>query len=664
MRNDSSAKEWLLEVGYPLLDSVELYLPTHRAGGPVGKSYAVKKTGDTLPFGEREIADQNFIFILPVGPEEEQTVYLRVETEGSMQIPLTILSYRRYIEKDHNERSASGLYNGIILAMLLYNLFLFFSLRDRNYLYYVIYIAGFGLMMLSLGGQAFEYLWPNLPWWGNRAIPFFISFSIFWLSKFSSSFLLAKVNAPRLDRIFYLLMGLSGVVMIWALVGNYTVATMISGGLTMLFIPVAISVGLISWRKGYRLARYYVIAWSILMVGTAAYIMTSFGILPNNYVTANGMQIGSALQVILLSLALADRINIIREEKEIAQAMAIENLYKADRMKDEFLANTSHELKTPLNGILGIAEAMLDGAAGRITADQQARLAMILSSGNRLLYLVNDILDASRLKHHDISLRSEPVDLRQITDIVILLAKPLLSGKSLELENHIGADLPPALGDENRLQQIMYNLIGNAIKFTESGKISVDAAVAGELLEVTVADTGIGIPEDMTVTIFEPYKQADASISRMYGGTGLGLSITKQLVELHGGSVCVHSEVGRGSQFVFTLPTSRGKTRSAPRTRVAAVRIDAPTMVRTIDFPAQEQKPFKILAVDDDPINLQVVVDFLSLAGYATERASSGQEALRAVQKDHHDLVLLDVMMPGMSGYEVCRKLRETQSGR
>jgi len=119
LRNDSSANEWLLEVGYPLLDSVELYVPTREAGDRVDTSYTVKKAGDTLPFGEREIADQNFLFILPVGPEKEQTLYLRVETEGSMQVPLTIMSYRYYIEKDHNERTASGLYYGIILGQEL-----------------------------------------------------------------------------------------------------------------------------------------------------------------------------------------------------------------------------------------------------------------------------------------------------------------------------------------------------------------------------------------------------------------------------------------------------------------------------------------------------------------------------------------------------------------
>lgn len=670
LKNDATGKEWLLEVGYPLLDRIELYIPAEDLTDQDNTGFVVKKTGDLLPFKERELKHQNFLFYLSVGSEKEQTLYLRIESEGSMQMPLTIRSSKNFTEKDHNERIALGLYYGIILAMLLYNLFLFFSLRDWNYLYYVLYIANYGFMQISLSGLAFEYLWPDLPWWNNRAIPFFIAFSILWVSKFSSSFLLAKVHTPRINKLFHVLIGLSGLVMIWSLIGDYTAATVVAGGLTMVFIPAAMSAGLISWRKGYRLAKYFVIAWSILMFGTSVYILNAFGILPNSLITANSMQIGSALEVILLSLALADRINIIRKEKEEAQALAIDNLHKADKLKDEFLANTSHELKTPLNGIIGIADSMIDGATGRITSAQKSRLAMILTSGNRLLYLVNDILDSSRLKHHDIFLQLKPVDLRQIAEMVIILSKPLLAGKSIRLENEIDEGLPPVQGDENRLQQIMHNLISNAIKFTDSGIVKVAAVTVDDHLEITVSDTGIGIPEDKLTGIFQSFRQADASISRVYGGTGLGLSITKQLIELHGGTIRAESSVGKGSQFIFTLPVSREQMEPASKARLGGVRDESaaedqyaePPVPITNQLAATDQRLLKILAVDDDPINLQVIVDYLSIKGYKADQVLSGREALKIVEQDHYDLILLDIMMPGMSGYEVCRKLRENHS--
>jgi signal transduction histidine kinase/DNA-binding response OmpR family regulator len=406
------------------------------------------------------------------------------------------------------------------------------------------------------------------------------------------------------------------------------------------------------------------------MFGTSLYILRAFGILPNNFITAYSMQIGSALEVILLSLALADRINIIREEKEEAQSLAIDNLHKADRLKDEFLANTSHELKTPLNGIIGITESMIDGATGQVTSAQRARLSMILTSGNRLLYLVNDILDSSRLKHHDISLQLKPVDLRQITELVIILSKPLLAGKSIRLENEISEGIPPVQGDENRLQQIMHNLISNAIKFTDSGIVKMSAVIVDDDLELTVSDTGIGIPKDKLTGIFESFKQADASTSRVYGGTGLGLSITKQLIELHGGTIHAESTVGKGSQFIFTLPVSREQMEPTSKARVAGVRDESavedqyaePPVPIADQLATSDQRSFKILAVDDDPINLQVVVDYLSVQGYEADQVLSGIEALKTVEQDHYDLILLDIMMPGMSGYEVCRKLRENHS--
>jgi len=355
---------------------------------------------------------------------------------------------------------------------------------------------------------------------------------------------------------------------------------------------------------------------------------------------------------------------------------ANERLLKVDRIKDEFLANTSHELRTPLNGIIGIAESMIDGALGRLTPEQKNNLLMISASGRRLASLINDILDFSKLKNHEIELKIRPVDMHSLVEVVLKLSQMLVQGKDLRLINAVPPDVPAVAGDENRIQQILYNLVGNAIKFTPHGSVTISTKfTAGSslhekkdqaTLEIAVADTGIGIRQDKIAHIFESFEQGEGSIEREYGGTGLGLAITKQLLALQGGKIWVDSTFGEGSTFSFTLPLA-----SAFSTE-ELVSASSPVIDTTIyaDFLTQEDKLLPrsapslpealILVVDDEPINLQVLGNYLSFSNYAVVQSINGLDALDLIENDlKPDLVLLDVMMPRMSGYEVCRQLRE-----
>ena len=341
-------------------------------------------------------------------------------------------------------------------------------------------------------------------------------------------------------------------------------------------------------------------------------------------------------------------------------------LQRINKLKDEFLANTSHELRTPINGIIGIAESLLDGAAGNVTGKVAENLNMIAFSGRRLAHLVNDILDFSKLKQEQLELQIKPVAVREIVDIVVNLSNGLVGNKSLVLVNAIESNLPAADADENRLQQILHNLIGNAIKFTDSGRVEVSAKLVNDKIEITVADTGIGIKNDKLERIFESFQQADGSTSREYGGTGLGLTISKQLVELHGGEMRVESVVGKGSQFIFTLPVSKGEAEkpslssslfSGYEENVKNIKEDNS---ESLLQDGEDNSNFTILIVDDEPVNLQVLYNYLSLRNYKIIPASSGAEALKLIEEGFKpDAILLDVMMPKMSGYEVARKLRE-----
>ncbi|MGD2183749.1 response regulator [Lusitaniella coriacea] len=357
-------------------------------------------------------------------------------------------------------------------------------------------------------------------------------------------------------------------------------------------------------------------------------------------------------------------------ESQTALERANQELTHLDQLKDEFLANTSHELRTPLNGIIGIAESLVDGATGQLPDITNTNLAMIASAGRRLSTLINDILDFSKLKHQTLELQIKPTEVRAIVDVVLALSRPLIGKKALQLLNSIHPETPLIDADENRLQQILYNLIGNAIKFTETGSVEVSAEIVDNpqnptpFLAITIADTGIGIPEERFDRIFESFEQADGSTAREYGGTGLGLAVTQQLVQLHGGDIQLTSIVGEGSQFTFTLPISATQIQPLSTKHPIQSLAKAPELIQSSliqpDSISTQSPEFKILIVDDEPINLQVLANLLSLENYSITQANNGIEALETIEQGFQpDLILLDVMMPRMTGYEVSEKLRE-----
>ncbi|MEM7355013.1 MAG: ATP-binding protein, partial [Acidobacteriota bacterium] len=381
--------------------------------------------------------------------------------------------------------------------------------------------------------------------------------------------------------------------------------------------------------------------------------------------------------------ALVEQRSLVDQERVVSA-----RLREVDKLKDEFLANTSHELRTPLYGIVGLVESLIDGAAGELPELATADLARVAASGRRLTALVNDILDFSKLKHHGLELEAKAVDLHAVVDVVLAVLRPLVGGKTLRLDNAVPRDAPLVWADENRLQQILHNLVGNAIKFSESGEVVVAAEQgAGEAgpadrpasLRISVRDTGIGIAPDQQERIFEAFTQADGATERQFGGTGLGLAVTRQLIDLHGGDLRVASTVGEGSTFSFDLPLADCEAQAdgvAEESQRALVEAVSQPTVAALRGAADDSSPelpevasaatdgaaangATILVVDDEPVNRQVLVNQLAAAGYRIDQASSGAAALRSIEQQAPDLVLLDVMMPRMSGYEACQTLRQ-----
>lgn len=365
--------------------------------------------------------------------------------------------------------------------------------------------------------------------------------------------------------------------------------------------------------------------------------------------------------------AAKERLRLQNIELEEAQ----KHLLNLDRMKDEFLTKVSHELKTPLHGIIGLAECTRDALFNQTTVKSNDNLNFIIKSGARLATLVDEIADFSTLKNNQVRLNKGAVCLRDIVQMIITLEQFIAKNKNITLENDVSGAIPPVYADSEKLMQILHNLVRNAIKFTEIGRVYVTAQAEEDNVIISVCDTGIGIPQSRLQSIFNPFEQGDSSNGNHYGGLGLGLSITKSLLELHHSELSVVSKPGEGSCFSFALPCCRDKANSPqqaiPNNSLVSSHNQVAAAIPIMDDTgeqSQEDLPGtkKILVVDDEEVNLAVAKNCFYGMKYRVVCVKNGEDALTEIEKNDYKLVLLDMMMPGLNGLEVCREIRKKYS--
>ena len=609
------AEPAFLHIGYPLLDRVELYL--RQADTNALHTFAT--LGDRQPFNTRAIDHRHFVFDIPPS-ESERDILIRIKTSSSMNVPLKLVNQRAFLSNNEGRVIAFGLLFGSMLIMVLYNIIIFSWTRETNYLTYCLYALSMVLFFLSFEGFGFQYLWPDSMLWHEKSIVVLVSLTVAGAVKFNLGFLSLKEEYPRA---YPLGLALIGLLIVNGIVGffiPYSLAIRSTIGILLPSGIFAMGTGFVLLQRGFHPARYYLISWVAVIVGGFALGLNRVGVIPVNVFTDNILLVGATAQLMLLSYALADRVNQIKAEKERIQLKALDAQLKASaelkialdkaeeasKLKSEFLANISHELRTPLNAIVNLPGGMLGNFeqapmwhCGACDAQFQSEnasdvtppvdfqpecpecsqplqftveptfigdpeeqihfLQRIETAGRHLLGVVNDLLDISKLEADRVRIYPEPFPVMDLLREVDQAMRGLAEAKRITLDVPVEPRSLTLDADRIKVSQILINLIGNAIKFTpEKGTIGVSVAEdtlnGVNAIRFEVRDTGTGIPQNALKLIFESFRQVDGSHTRRHQGTGLGLAITRQLVDLHGGTIDVESEVGVGSTFRFILP--------------------------------------------------------------------------------------------------------------
>lgn len=538
-----TGQRWYIVQRHPIIDRLTLYSPV------APDIWVPTQMGDALPFAERLLAHREFIFPLDTRRQGDQVYYLKVSGKGALSLELKLSSAEGLIERTYMEQLIFGLFYGALVVMLIYNLLLYFSVRDVAYFWYISFLASGILCFANINGLGLQYLWPRWPSL-NEWYPIFATLAMVSLVQYTRAFLNLRVQFPRFERylrklLFVFLAGLGLVVLVPA-PWSYHLSTL------MVFVTVVSLtwIGFGTWRRGYRAARLYVIAWFLFLLGCMVFILDNTGVIGHSTLTNYSPHIGLGWVAVLLSLALGERIKILENERDALVRQNHEDLQRhfeevqqLDRDKMVFLDYLSHELNTPLNWLAGAR--MLDSS--KLPKEIEDAINMVHLGQDRLQQLV-----AISLRYFDLASRDQAPALSQVAPmwkLDRLLREPergeVLEARSIRVLNRIPAELCVEACDRE-LGEVLSLLIDNAVQFSDDGSEIVATGEPeddGQHVVICIADQGKGIDSEQLEGIFKPFFMVGSH--HRADGFGLSLPMARVMIEQMGGRIWAQSG-GRG----------------------------------------------------------------------------------------------------------------------
>jgi len=648
LRNDTNtALQYYLETARPVTDLVDLYIAD-------GNKITQLKSGDNMPFSQRSYGHRKPIFNIRIEPHQQLHFFLHLKSDGEViNMPLLIRSPENMLRITVIKRLVFGIFYGILVIAFVIYLFFFFGIGEKSFLYYSCYVIFIAFMQFSLDGYFHQYFTPEAGWFSDRSVIIFACFSTFFLGKYAQEFLRIRLFSKTINALFnalYILVVLllcSVILIPRALEFSYPVANIL--GLIVLLLIISSVITL--YRKKGPIDGFFTTGVVCLILGFVVFILNNFSLLPNSFFTENSSKFGTGLEVIFLSLSMANFIRNLKNEREELNRLALVRSEEMNELKSYFLSNISHELRTPLNAILNLIDSI-----SKETEDEKIRnnCQIIKYSSHSLLSSVNDILDFSKIEKNELQL--ETVEFEPVKVLEHLKNNAANRAKDQGLEFHFskGENIPDYLnGDVTRLVQIVNNVLSNAIKFTSAGfvKFNIEAKPKPNNrseLTLTISDSGIGIPKEKLHGIFDSFSQNNIDNKRKFGGLGLGLYIVKTLVDMKDGMIIMDSTVGEGTTCKIVI----GYEIAAKQKETFPAAVDYDLGGKTI------------LVVEDNAIN-QMVIKMITKKWLNTTvvYANNGQEGLDAFGENQFDIVLMDLQMPVMDGYEATIAIRNGAVG-
>ena len=541
---------WYLIQRHPIVDQVVLYQPL--AGG----GYQETAMGDAMPFSQRIMAHREFIFPLDSSVGTVQTYYLKIAGKGALNLEVKLASAQGLIERTYQEQLIFGLFFGGLFVMAVYNLLLYFSVRDIAYLYYVVFLGALGISLLNLNGFGLQYLWPQWPRL-NEHYPFFAYIGMAALVRYSINFLDLEARMPPARRWLIWLFRASLVMVPLTLVVPPPWSYHLN---TLLVLAVVLSlmvIGFVTWHRGYTAARLYVAAWSVFLLGCVVFALDNLGVIPHTTLGNYAPHIGGGWVAVLLSLALGDRINLLEyqrdslsRESEEAMRRHVAEVQRLDKDKLVFLEYLSHELNTPLNW-LGSAQLLETSSVPKQFRDA---VNMVKRGQERLQQLVS-----TSLRYFDLAGRQQ-VPAQGFCQPMWMLDRLMtdyaeaVKERRIRVLNRVPADLS-VLACERELREVLTMLIDNALRVSpEAGELLFSAGVDGDGAVIRISDQGRGIPRDNLEGIFQPFFMVGSG--HHADGFGLSLPMARVMVRQMGGELWAESAgADKGATFCIRLPT-------------------------------------------------------------------------------------------------------------